>query len=654
MKYLFLSILVFFIFSCSNEECRYDTDCDNNLICTFSKCVEPSIECETDTDCLEPNNRCGDGTPCRCNEEVNICFTYDPCRKNPCTEENRGSCIITDNKDFFTCECDEQYYLEDDICKYDCSDTENTHTNTTNNGCSCNDGYYPENDICTFDCREFSLRVTNITNDGCICIDGYEEIDGGCSFICNDNNSHINNENNGCSCNLGYYLEEEICKYDCRYDQFSHSNIDNDSCECNDGYSLKNGMCSYSCGDNSHVNSSNSGCICDIGFEEIDGSCVDIDECLGNPCQNGGICIDGINSYSCDCLEDTSGDNCEITRDRTTFITKWKTDNEGSSADNQIRIPIYDGATYNYNIDCDNDGTLEAVNQTGSYTCTYPEAGIYSVAISGTFPGIRFYNSGENKKIISIEQWGDIEWRFMSSAFFGCSNLAGQASDSPDLSNVDNLAFMFREATSFNQDIGDWDISNVTNIMGMFYYAHSFNQDISGWDTSNITNMSHLFQAVYSFNQDISGWDTSKVEDMSAIFHHASSFNQDISGWDTSKVTAMSWLFYGATSFNQDISGWDVSKVTAMNYMFREATSFDQDLSSWDISLVTDMTFMFEGMALSRSNYDALLMGWSHLNLRLGVNFNGGDSTYCLGESARESIISTYSWVVLDAGKNCN
>ena len=28
---------------------------------------------------------------------------------------------------------------------------------------------------------------------------------------------------------------------------------------------------------------------------------LDIDECASNPCQNGGTCVDDINTYNCNC-----------------------------------------------------------------------------------------------------------------------------------------------------------------------------------------------------------------------------------------------------------------------------------------------------------------------------------------------------------------
>ena len=38
---------------------------------------------------------------------------------------------------------------------------------------------------------------------------------------------------------------------------------------------------------------------------------ADQDECLSNPCRNGGQCIDLINGYRCECGTNYSGKNCE-------------------------------------------------------------------------------------------------------------------------------------------------------------------------------------------------------------------------------------------------------------------------------------------------------------------------------------------------------
>ena len=37
----------------------------------------------------------------------------------------------------------------------------------------------------------------------------------------------------------------------------------------------------------------------------------DIDECGSNPCAHNGTCIDGVNSFTCSCVEGYTGHGCE-------------------------------------------------------------------------------------------------------------------------------------------------------------------------------------------------------------------------------------------------------------------------------------------------------------------------------------------------------
>ena len=42
----------------------------------------------------------------------------------------------------------------------------------------------------------------------------------------------------------------------------------------------------------------------------------DINECEPNPCRNGGECIDGINSYVCNCMPGYGGHDCTLSKSK--------------------------------------------------------------------------------------------------------------------------------------------------------------------------------------------------------------------------------------------------------------------------------------------------------------------------------------------------
>jgi len=381
------------------------------------------------------------------------------------------------------------------------------------------------------------------------------------------------------------------------------------------------------------------------------------------------------------------------------FITSWKTDNPGASADNQIKIGT-SGLGYNYLVDW-GDGQTNS-NVTGDITHTYEVAGIYTVKIGGDFPSIVFGQVGfDNEKILAIEQWGAIEWRSMNKAFFGCTNLISNAIDEPNLSRVRDMSSMFERASSFNHDISAWDVSSVTNMRNMFFRATSFNQSINAWNVSSVTTMANMFYQAYAFNQDISLWNVSSVTQMSSMFRDAIAFNQNIAAWDVSfvtgfvtmffnarsfnqdigvwnvssatnmahmftnaiafnknigawdvsSVTIMSSMFQSARAFNQDIGGWNVSSVMYMPNMFLGATAFNQDISAWNVSSVTTMENMFTFSALSTLNYDALLVGWSARNLQSNVLFSAGVTQYSsASQNSRNVLTGTFNWTVTDGG----
>ncbi|WP_430966772.1 BspA family leucine-rich repeat surface protein [Spongiimicrobium sp. 2-473A-2-J] len=252
----------------------------------------------------------------------------------------------------------------------------------------------------------------------------------------------------------------------------------------------------------------------------------------------------------------------------------------------------------------------------------------------------------------NIGNWNVSTVTNMGNMFYGATSF-DQDIGSWNVSNVTDMGSMFWAATHFNQDISSWNVSAVTNMGRMFWYAINFDQDIGNWNVGAVTNMPYMFYGATSFNKNIGNWNVSAVTHMEYMFYNATSFDQDVGNWDVSNVTDMYAMFQNATSFNQAIGNWNVSSVTNMRGMFRNASSFDQNLGNWDVSSVTDMRDMFLGIDLSIPNYDALLMGWSARTLRPNVNFNAGGSQYCNGETARNTLVNTYNWTIIDGGRYC-
>jgi gliding motility-associated-like protein len=399
--------------------------------------------------------------------------------------------------------------------------------------------------------------------------------------------------------------------------------------------------------------------------------------------------------------------------DKEAFITVWNTSQQGISKENQIAIPTT-GNGYNYRIYWE-DVSNKSINGSipgplvGPYIINFASPGRYRVYIFGNFPRIYFNEQGDYYgspltsdawKLAAIEQWGTNVWTSMAHAFQGCRNLLIQANDTPDLSqvsdmsymfawsmdtqqaiytningwdvsNVKNMSHLFNEANFFNTPLNDWDVSNVTDMSWMFSGADFYNQPLDHWHVANVTDMSHMFDNAYKFNQHIGSWNVSNVTDMSFMFIEAEDFNQPLAAWDVGNVTNMSAMFNAAMKFNQPINNWKVGKVKNMSYMFGGAINFNQPLDAWDVSNVIDMKWMFIGAqdfnqplgtwdvsnvldmenmlsysGLDVINYDQTLIGWSKKNVNSKVPLGADGLRYCAGEAARMQLMNSNGWQI--------
>lgn len=308
--------------------------------------------------------------------------------------------------------------------------------------------------------------------------------------------------------------------------------------------------------------------------------------------------------------------------ERRPFITTWDTRNEGASDELSIIIsgdddlnPYYDTHEYSslaekyyYEIDCGEDATVEGwqtvsteqFSEYANFTCTYDVAGIKTIKINdiiedGKFAQLQAVTGGDAKKLLSVEQWGDVKLLSMEDAFYLASNLVVNASDTPDLRLVTTIRYAFAYTEQMSYSLANWDVSDI--------------------------------------------------QDMSNVFANTPLFDEDISGWDVSAVTDFSYMFDDAASFNQDISTWNVSAVEDMSSMFEGASLFDQNLGPWQVQSVLSMEDMFVGASLSTTNLDAMLNAWSEQEVNYDVELWWGNSVRSsASDDAVETLEATYGW----------
>ncbi len=284
------------------------------------------------------------------------------------------------------------------------------------------------------------------------------------------------------------------------------------------------------------------------------------------------------------------------------------------------RLPVNPSIPgYNYNVDCNADGIIEARNQTGNYTCVYKTPGEYTVVISGTFPAILSRNQVGNQKgfqsdptvyantssnlITSVVQWGNNKWVTMREAFLHAGNLTTLPLIAPDLSRVTDMYRMFAFAYKFNSPINNWDVAHVTDMSQVFLHGFEFNQPLDRWNVSNVTNMSGMFAGLpdrnyitpnflrNKFNQPLDTWNVSNVTNMSGMFS-ASVFNQPLNNWKVDNVIDMQEMF-AFSKFNQPLDAWNVSNVKNMSYMFASSEFNDASINEWKVHNVKDFSHMF-------------------------------------------------------------
>ena len=254
--------------------------------------------------------------------------------------------------------------------------------------------------------------------------------------------------------------------------------------------------------------------------------------------------------------------------DKKPFITRWQ-----GTAGQTLRIPIV-GTNFKIVVKKEGvtllDETISVEKADTPYILNTVTDGEYIVeAGPQNVQYIQFVEDkakrGSAEALLTVEQFGDVEWSSMFQAFYGCKNMTfGSSIDKPDLSRVTDMSQMFRACSKFNEPIGNWDVSSVTKMVATFFNCPIFNQNLNDWDVSHVTTMSQIFRWCVKFNQPLDKWKVSNVTDMVAMFMSCREFAQTLSSWDVSNVTDMNLMFAGCDAYDEDLSGWALNKCRVL------------------------------------------------------------------------------------------
>ncbi|XP_071948198.1 uncharacterized protein [Antedon mediterranea] len=348
-----------------------DSPCFPTVLCTDNPAPNPNATCDS---C--PEGTVGNGFKC---------YDYDECL----SETDSCDQVCTNSLGSYECSCNSGYQLQNDLrscqdineCLLDTNDCSANADCTDFDGgynCTCRMGYQDINgdgSVCNdineciqdeYPCAAIATCTNTVGSFVCTCSPGYIGTGKLCADIdectqnmddCNDNAVCSNTVGSyKCICASGYSGNGTYCEdiNECDDMLASCSNvatciniIGSYSCECNSGYIGDGRSCEnedecmtgvYNCSDSNTICIDTPGsylCRCSSGLQDnVNGTCVDINECINSPCDALATCTNTFGSYSCECPSGYTGglvctdiDECSLNSDNCEQVC---TNNNGS------------------------------------------------------------------------------------------------------------------------------------------------------------------------------------------------------------------------------------------------------------------------------------------------------------------------------------
>jgi len=350
-------------------------------------------ECDAGTAGCDVNATCDNtagGATCTCKPgyagDGTSCADIDECAQG--TDDCHANADCGNTVGGFTCTCKDGYSGDgvaacDDV--NECTTGEagcdpNASCANTAGGavCTCNDGWAGDGTTCS-NVNECLQGI-----DDCLDLATCEDTNGG--FACTCKNGYSGD--GVTSCDDVNECDEQLD--DCDANATCANTVGSYSCSCDPGYSGDGRTCldvdecaneTDDCDVNATCANTDGAwtCTCDAGYSGSGTSCTNIDDCASQPCQNGGVCVDGVADFTCQCPTGFAGELCEINVNG----CQDSPCQHGGECTDGVDPPFtcacpdgYTGTLCELNVnecatgDHDCDGNATCADTDGSYVCT--------------------------------------------------------------------------------------------------------------------------------------------------------------------------------------------------------------------------------------------------------------------------------------------
>ena len=293
--------------------------------------------------------------------------------------------------------------------------------------------------------------------------------------------------------------------------------------------------------------------------------------------------------------------------DEVTLNLDVKTDNVGSSNDDQFTLRLDGVSTYNFDVNT-SDGQSFTHTTNADLTITFPSAGTFTIKLGGTnniLPIISYNNMGDRLKVLRITNQGNIVWASYSQKWRGCSNLIITATDAPNVGSVTSFGGAFNNTGVVSFSYDGWDCTGSNNMEGTHRQMMDMTSlNLNGGDLTTITNLKRFIQ-------------------------------------DSPLITT--------------ITGFDSAGIVPINLQSfaQGATLYDQDLSGLDFSAVTNGTNALLNSSFSTANWDLLIVSLAAQTLQSGWSWHAGSANYTEGQvDSGTTDGATTAFKLIQSGQN--